>query len=70
MDENIIRQSAVVRNELSELCNKVLDCTRKEGFPKDDDSLATTKKSLENDVYDVVVCGEVKKGKSSLINAI
>lgn len=70
MDENIIRQSAAIRNELSELCNKVLDCTRKDGFPKDDDSLATTMKSLENDVYDVVVCGEVKKGKSSLINAI
>lgn len=70
MDENIIKQSSAIRNDLSELCNKVLDCTRKDGFPKDDDSLATTMKSLKNDVYDVVVCGEVKKGKSSLINAI
>jgi len=39
-------------------------------LPKPDSSFETAKTILENREYDVVVCGEVKKGKSSFINAI
>ena len=33
-------------------------------------SFTSAKKLVANSPYDVVVCGEVKKGKSSLLNAI
>lgn len=49
-----------------------IECLAKEEpqLPKHDSSFETAKTILENREYDVVVCGEVKKGKSSFINAI
>lgn len=39
-------------------------------LPQPEGNFEAAKKILENREYDVVVCGEVKKGKSSFINAI
>lgn len=39
-------------------------------LPQPEGNLEAAKEILENREYDVVVCGEVKKGKSSFINAI
>ena len=39
-------------------------------LPPKDTEFAAIGSRLENEQYDVVVCGEVKKGKSSFINAI
>ena len=39
-------------------------------LPKLNDSFFNVKDAVLNPSYDVVVCGEVKKGKSSLLNAI
>jgi len=39
-------------------------------LPQPEGNFEVAKKILENREYDVVVCGEVKKGKSSFINAI
>lgn len=49
-----------------------IECLAKEEsqIPKPDSSFETAKTILKNREYDVVVCGEVKKGKSSFINAI
>lgn len=42
----------------------------KDHLPKLNDSFFNVKKAIQDPTYDVVVCGEVKKGKSSLLNAI
>lgn len=39
-------------------------------LPKVSSIMKTTRNLIEHPSYDVVVCGEVKKGKSSLLNAI
>ena len=39
-------------------------------LPPKDTKFVTMGNQLDNEQYDVVVCGEVKKGKSSFINAI
>lgn len=39
-------------------------------LPVPDSSLAAAGRLIEQEQYDVVVCGEVKKGKSSFINAL
>lgn len=39
-------------------------------YPKTSEAFNTAYDHLEHPTYDIVVCGEVKKGKSSLLNAI
>ena len=39
-------------------------------LPAKDNGFVAMKENIETESYDVVVCGEVKKGKSSFINAI
>ena len=39
-------------------------------YPKTSEAFNTAFEHLEHPSYDIVVCGEVKKGKSSLLNAI
>lgn len=50
---------------------KIEDLSKEETqLPQPEGNFEVAKKILENREYDVVVCGEVKKGKSSFINAI
>lgn len=39
-------------------------------LPSPDSSFATAGRLLAQELYDIVVCGEIKKGKSSFINAL
>ena len=39
-------------------------------YPQLSNNFHTAKKGIEHPMYDIVVCGEVKKGKSTLLNAI
>lgn len=39
-------------------------------YPQLSNNFLTAKKGIEQPMYDIVVCGEVKKGKSTLLNAI
>lgn len=40
------------------------------GYPQPSENFIAAKKCVEQPMYDIVVCGEVKKGKSTLLNAI
>lgn len=44
--------------------------SKDERYPKTSEAFNTAFEHLKHPSYDVVVCGEVKKGKSSLLNAI
>ena len=59
-----------IKQGLIELCNKTLACANTEEFPNGTKDIEYALNNIENDIFDVVVCGEVKKGKSSFINAI
>lgn len=58
-----------LRNKLGELTKKAIDSARKEQLEVPP-SLEVASSQIERTDYDVVVCGEVKKGKSSFINAV
>lgn len=70
MEKNIDNISAQIMHELKDVCNKTLQLSSLAEFPKGTHDIEVALKNLENEIYDVVICGEVKKGKSSFINAI
>ncbi|MBO5026490.1 MAG: dynamin family protein [Bacteroidaceae bacterium] len=70
MEKNIDNISAQIKQNLIELCNKTLTCANTEEFPNGTKDIEYALNNIKNDIFDVVVCGEVKKGKSSFINAI
>lgn len=60
-----------LQNREVSLMNKIGQLTSKnDKLPSIPVSFTSAKKLLEDAEYNVVVCGEVKKGKSSLLNAI
>ena len=62
---------ADLQNREVSVMNKIEQLTSKnDNLPSIPVSFTSAKKLLENAEYNVVVCGEVKKGKSSLLNAI
>lgn len=68
--QDIIKLSTTIREELKTLCQQSLTLSNTTDFPPSDSGLEVALNILDTETYDVVVCGEVKKGKSSLINAI
>lgn len=68
--QDITKLSTTIREELKTLCQQSLTLSQTTDFPPSDSSLEVALNILDTETYDVVVCGEVKKGKSSLINAI
>ncbi len=70
MDANIEKLAQDVREELITLLKNTLSLAQDDLFPNADQELTDSLKSIEQETFDVVVCGEVKKGKSSFINAI
>lgn len=68
--QDIIKLSTTIREELKTLCQQSLTLSKTTDFPPSDSGLEVALNILDTETYDVVVCGEVKKGKSSLINAI
>ena len=70
MNYSDIRDSiALIRSNIISVYNEMCDCNNPLLPPKDTE-FASLKSYLDDEQYDVVVCGEVKKGKSSFINAI
>lgn len=63
-------KSAQIKFELIDICNKAIQLSSTVEFPKCGPELEYALKNINNETFDVVVCGEVKKGKSSFINAI
>ena len=62
---------ADLQNREVSVMNKIEQLTSKnDKLPSIPVSFTSAKKLLEEAEYNVVVCGEVKKGKSSLLNAI
>lgn len=70
MSEHIKTQATKIKQGLTELCRQTLLCASKDDFPKNCKDVEQALAGIEDDTFDIVVCGEVKKGKSSLINAI
>lgn len=68
--QDITKLSTTIREELKTLCQQSLTLSKTTDFPPSDSGLEVALNILDTETYDVVVCGEVKKGKSSLINAI
>ncbi len=58
-----------LRRRLSELTNKVIESSEKDKIEVPD-SMRLAQSEIQKTDYDIVVCGEVKKGKSSFINAV
>lgn len=70
MNYNDIKDSiASIQSQIRTVYDEMCDCDSPLLPPKDSE-FTSLKSSLKNEQYDVVVCGEVKKGKSSFINAI
>jgi GTP-binding protein EngB required for normal cell division len=59
-----------VRGNLLEVMGDVADCQRRWRWSALSSGFAGARDKLANPEYDVVVCGEVKRGKSSFINAL
>ena len=70
MKWNEIEQTTIsVREQLADLCERML----KKDTPfvvSQKQDLKTVGEYIKEDVFEIIVCGEVKKGKSSFINAI
>ena len=67
--QELTNQVSAIRKQIVDTYNKIMGIQNPLLPPKDRELLAM-EEQLKHDVYDVVVCGEVKKGKSSFINAI
>lgn len=72
MNQNELNQKITsLQTGLSNAMNNVKNLsTEEKQIPKTDKDYDIAKEILKDKEYNVVVCGEVKKGKSSLINAI
>lgn len=70
MENNIDSLSKHIKEQLIDVCETTLSYAQTEEFPNGMKDIEFSLSNLRNDVFDVVVCGEVKKGKSSFINAI
>lgn len=56
---------------LNEIIKRIETLSRyNSGYPQPSENFIAAKKCIEQPMYDIVVCGEVKKGKSTLLNAI
>ena len=70
MENKINDLSSQIKEQLVDLCEKTLSYAQTKEFPDATKDIEFSLGNLRNEIYDVVVCGEVKKGKSSFINAI
>ena len=70
MENKINDLSSQIKEQLVDLCEKTLSYAQTKEFPDATKDIEFSLGNLRNDIFDVVVCGEVKKGKSSFINAI
>lgn len=59
-----------LRNGLLTTIKAITEGSKAENLPDVDPSFTATAQLIANPSYDIVVCGEVKKGKSSFINAL
>lgn len=67
--QELTNQVSAIRKKIADTYYEITDCKSPLLPPKDMELLAMAEQ-LKQNVYDVVVCGEVKKGKSSFINAV
>lgn len=63
-------KTVLLRNGLLSLMDQVEQESQPENLPQVTETFRAAQKLLQNQEYDIVVCGEVKRGKSSLLNAI
>ena len=63
------KKVSLIRTQIQDIYDEIDHCTS-ELLPSKDSEFIGMKEHLSKELYDVVVCGEVKKGKSSFINAI
>lgn len=59
-----------LRNDLLATLNLIKEASRTENLLPRSESLHVASDLLANPNYDIVICGEVKKGKSTFINAV
>lgn len=72
MNWNVIEpQVEKLKNGILSVMDKIEESTASNSkLPEVSSAMTTARNLIEHPSYDVVVCGEVKKGKSSLLNAI
>lgn len=72
MNWNVIEpQIEKLKNGILSVMGKIAESTANNSkLPEVSSAMTTARNLIEHPSYDVVVCGEVKKGKSSLLNAI
>lgn len=72
MNWNVIEpQIEKLKNGILSVMDKIEESTANNSkLPEISSAMTTARNLIEHPSYDVVVCGEVKKGKSSLLNAI
>lgn len=63
-------KTVLLRSGLLSLMDQVEQESQPENLPQVTETFRAAQKLLQNQEYDIVVCGEVKRGKSSLLNAI
>ena len=69
--KEIAGQADQLKADLLSLMNRIVELSAaNDKCPEPTDSFGMAKKAIEHPSYDIVVCGEVKKGKSTLLNAI
>ena len=69
--KEIEQQVSQLKEGLVTVMDRINDLSRKsENYPKPTESFKYIQQTMIHPNYDIVVCGEVKKGKSTLLNAI
>ena len=67
---DIEQQITLVRKHLQDIYDKISSQSTNALLPSPDASVRAAGSLIHQEQYDVVVCGEIKKGKSSFINAL
>lgn len=68
--QNIESQVNQLRTELIDLMNQIEILADNYKYPNTTSTFTNIKNAVLHPIYDIVICGEVKKGKSTLLNAI
>lgn len=69
--KEIEQQVSQLKEGLVTVMDRINDLSGKsENYPKPTESFRYIQQTMSHPNYDIVVCAEVKKGKSTLLNAI
>lgn len=69
-ENSILKKFEYYKQELLKISGEIIEFHKNSGSNKSSDTIQNIKHNFENDIFKILVLGEQKRGKSSLINSI